>query len=192
MSFKYIICCDFDGVIHGYQSGWKGATTITDPPVPGAVEWLIKVGCDDRFQLCIYSSRSKEVGGVEAMKAWLRQHLIEFGSRPGTGGHLMTHEEWVIDCDRFLDERLSFPTQKPAASMTIDDRAFHFQGAFPTKEWLLAFKPWTKRPERFRPTAERIEEIRTALLESPEIEWDSHDNAINELLLEIDYLKGLR
>jgi hypothetical protein len=29
--------------------------------------------------------------------------------------------------------------------MTIDDRAFHFQGVFPTAEWLLAFKPWNKK-----------------------------------------------
>jgi hypothetical protein len=30
---KPILCLDFDGVIHSYSSGWKGADVIPDPPV---------------------------------------------------------------------------------------------------------------------------------------------------------------
>lgn len=35
---KPTVVFDFDGVIHSYTSGWKGATEIPDPPVPGVRE----------------------------------------------------------------------------------------------------------------------------------------------------------
>ena len=121
MSHRYILCVDFDGVLHSYSSGWKGAGVVSDPPVPGAIEWLDDVAEDERFEVCVYSSRSKETDGVMAMKAWLSDNGL-----------------------RRLD-RISFPTQKPAASMTIDDRAFCFEGSFPSPRWLLTFRPWNKR-----------------------------------------------
>ena len=35
MSYKPTVVFDLDGVIHSYTSGWKGASEIPDPPVPG-------------------------------------------------------------------------------------------------------------------------------------------------------------
>lgn len=191
MSWKYIICCDFDGVIHGYQSGWKGATIILDPPVPGALEWLIGISEDKRFELAIYSSRSKEEGGVHAMRDWLWEHLRHHAEKGGVG-----REDAKEFAQRVL-ARLSFPTQKPAASMTIDDRAYHFCGEFPTPEWLLAFQPWTKARDGStdhyaRPTPSRIREIAAAHAETRYEDRDSHDHAIGELLAEIYHLKGGR
>lgn len=123
MPRKCIVCVDFDGVIHQYTSGWKGATVIADGPVEGAFEWLAQMAGDDRFETCIYSSRSKEPGAIEAMKQW----FVAYGFR----------EESLA--------QLSFPTKKPAASMTIDDRAYRFEGKFPRADWILNFKPWNKR-----------------------------------------------
>jgi hypothetical protein len=37
---KPILSLDFDGVIHSYTSGWKGADVIADPPVPGAFQFI--------------------------------------------------------------------------------------------------------------------------------------------------------
>lgn len=133
--FNPIICVDFDGVIHSYTSGWKGVSVIPDPPVKGAIKWL-----EDHLpvpdELCamapphkgpivqIYSSRSKSWFGRRAMKKW----LIANGMHPG-----------------YINEGiLKFPVKKPAAFLTIDDRAICFDGNFPDKEQMLSFKPWYK------------------------------------------------
>lgn len=118
-----IVCVDFDGVIHSYTSGWKGACNIPDPPVPRAFDWLCEMVADGRFEICIYSSRSKEEGAIDAMKSWFKERGLNLA---------------VLDV-------LKFPTQKPAAVMTIDDRAFCFQGTFPPGEWIAQFKPWNKK-----------------------------------------------
>ena len=127
---KPILCLDFDGVIHSYTSGWKGATIIPDPPVDGAIAFLYEAIW--HFDVCIYSSRSHQDGGIEAMEAWL------------------VHHEAVWCAAQLLAPRTSlllnitFPTEKPAAFLTIDDRAMLFTGYWPTMETLLKFKPWNK------------------------------------------------
>lgn len=133
------ICVDFDGVIHMYDSGWKGACEIPDGPVPGALGWLADMVHDDKFQICIYSSRSKEEGAIEAMKAWLKKHFMVFYK------DLKLADDELEPASQFVIDGIEFPTQKPAANMTIDDRAFHFEGKFPSANWLKFFKPWNKR-----------------------------------------------
>jgi len=130
-----IICVDFDGVIHSYTSGWQGVATIADPPVPGAIEWLMKhlpepdeLGMAPPYEgpvVQIYSSRSKSWFGRRAMKKWLVKHGL--------------HPAYI------KDGILKFPVKKPAAFLTIDDRAVCFSGQFPTADEMLAFKPWYKR-----------------------------------------------
>jgi len=115
------ICVDFDGVIHSYDSGWQGACQIPDQPVDGAFEWLGRLVWQG-FEVSIYSARSKEEGAIEAMQRWFTDHDISV---------------WTL-------ERLRFPTQKPAAHLTVDDRAFCFQGDFPSVGWVERFQPWTK------------------------------------------------
>ena len=44
----------------------------------------------------------------------------------------------------FLDEELHFPWFKPAAMVTIDDRAMTFNGTWPSMAEIAAFKPWNK------------------------------------------------
>lgn len=117
---KKPICIDFDGVIHGYQSKWQGVDVITDPPVPGAIEWLRALLADPGLEPMVYSSRSKVTEGVAAMQAW----LIRNG---------LTQDE--VD-------RLPFPTQKPAAFLTIDDRAVCFTGSFPAADAIHGFRTW--------------------------------------------------
>jgi hypothetical protein len=126
---KPILCLDFDGVIHSYTSGWKGADVIPDPPVPGTAEFIRKALKD--FRVAIFSSRSNQPGGIDAMRAWCAKHL------PGVGE--------TAKHPGFLDE-IEWPTEKPAAFVTIDDRALCFNGNWDNydPEWLLGFKPWNK------------------------------------------------
>jgi hypothetical protein len=129
-----IICVDFDGVIHSYTSGWKGVSVIPDDPVPGAIDWLVAhlpvpdalglSGAYDGPIVEIYSSRSKSWFGRRAMKKWLVKHGL--------------HRSYIDD------NILKFPTKKPAAFLTIDDRAICFNGKFPSTEDMLGFKPWYK------------------------------------------------
>lgn len=130
---KPILCLDFDGVIHSYTSGWKGADVIPDAPVPGAIEFINDALV--HFDVHIFSSRSNQPGGVEAMKAYLRQWSIS-----------------MIDCGYFNDDPMlcylnciKWPTEKPPATVSIDDRAITFTGAWPNMDDLKSFKPWNKQ-----------------------------------------------
>lgn len=115
------LCIDFDGVIHSYLSGWQGATEIPDPPVKGAFEWLTMLARSGDWEVCIYSSRSKEAGAIEAMSDWM--------SERGMPSDVLG--------------ALTFAIEKPAAYLTIDDRAICFRGTFPTPLEMRSFRPWT-------------------------------------------------
>ena len=132
---KPILCVDFDGVIHSYTSGWKGAAIIPDPPVPGALEWLWKA--TEWFDVQVYSSRSKEPGACEAMKAWMITQAKEvfFPGHPMNVGY--EQDEYPI----------TFAHEKPPAFLTIDDRALCFEGNWSEIDAaeLLNFKPWNKK-----------------------------------------------
>ena len=112
---------DFDGVIHSYTSGWLGATAVSDPPVPGAIEWLTEMST--KYTLAIFSARNRHAGAVDAMKAW----LLQFGL-----------SEEVL-------KKIKFPKQKIPAHLYIDDRAWRFEGTFPSTDLIDAFKPWNRQ-----------------------------------------------
>lgn len=126
---KPILCLDFDGVLHSYISGWKGATEIPDPPVPGALEFLEEA--TRHFSVCIYSSRSNQPGGRDAMLRWLIKHA------GGNEVALQDAPAWV--------SMIAWPDHKPPALVTLDDRAICFTGVWPSMAELRDFKPWNKR-----------------------------------------------
>lgn len=142
-----IICVDFDGVLHSYTSGWQGPRTIPDAPIPGALEWLFKLINADGIKPVIYSSRSKAWGGRRAMRRWLREHYAELIVRSTS---LQDREDigtarmasGALERASEIVDALDFPANKPAAFLTIDDRAFCFQGRFPDAKEIALFKPW--------------------------------------------------
>ena len=103
---------------------------IPDPPVEGAIAFLREAV--KHFQVEIFSSRSHQPGGGYAMRDWLGRHIV------------------AEDPDIFMQDppwfaAIGWPTAKPAAMVTIDDRALTFDGTWPAIEVLKAFKPWNKR-----------------------------------------------
>ena len=117
---KKILCIDFDGVLHSYKSRWQGARVIADEPVNGAISWLYQLIFSNKFDICIYSSRSRQFGGKRAMKNW----IIKSG------------------LPKSLVDEIKFPTKKPTAYLTIDDRAIRFEGVFPTVNEIDSFRSW--------------------------------------------------
>ena len=115
---KKRVVFDFDGVIHSYISGWKGATIISDPPVAGireAIENIRSAG----YEVCVVSTRCREMGGIEAIENYLAEHRI--------GVDQITAE-------------------KPPAVVYVDDRAVCFDGKAETLlEKIVNFEPWTKK-----------------------------------------------
>lgn len=162
MARPMTICMDFDGVIHSYTSGWKGGAVIPDPPIMGAFAFLQMMIDDPRFEVCIYSSRSKLPGGIDAMKAWFLNH-------------------------NFLHSALAqmrFPTQKPAAWLAIDDRGMRFQGWFPTLQELEDFRPWkpgevARAMEMGKPTPE--EQLFGSMKQRLEALGDDYDTAVEAI-----------
>ena len=64
---------DFDGVIHSYRSGWKGAAVIPDPPVEGIKE-VIEQLISDGLCVVICSSRAESFEGQTAIAEWLKHY----------------------------------------------------------------------------------------------------------------------
>jgi len=112
------VCVDFDRVIHSYTTPWSGTTNIPDPPNKGAFQWLTEMV--QHYDVHVFSARCQDVHGVSAIKLWMRKHGLS--------------EEVIA--------KLQFPLGKQSAILYIDDRAFQFQGRFPTVEEVKSFKPW--------------------------------------------------
>lgn len=113
--YKPILSLDFDGVLHWYRYGWKGATIIDDEPTPGSIEFV--KNAQEYFKIVIFSSRSSHPDGIEAMKSWMEKHGFP---------------------------EVTFAIDKPKAFLTIDDRAIQFTGTWFDPKELLNFKPWNK------------------------------------------------
>lgn len=135
---KPTLCLDFDGVIHSYASGWVYADFIPDPPVPGAFQFMHDAL--DSFDVVVFSSRSHQSGGIRAMQIWIeywaRRELPNDEASGWAANKVINHIAW---------RKEGWPTTKPAAFISIDDRAVQFTGEWPALGELLTFKPWNKR-----------------------------------------------
>jgi len=126
MARKRKILIDFDGVIHGYESGWKGVAVCTDPPVPGVAAAIRKIR--ESHEAYVFSTRccgdtpEESAEGIAAIEHYLKLHGIEV--------------DGVVD-------------KKIPASLSIDDRGYRFNGDWAEVLEFLespdAFNPWNKK-----------------------------------------------
>ena len=123
---RQTVSIDFDGVIHEYTSGWKGADKVVDGPVPRAMAFLVKAV--EKFDVCIFSNRNTQPGGIAAMRAFIAKHLEQLLG---------------MDPQPILDQ-IRFPLEKPSAVLYIDDHGFQFRGEFPTINQIANFKTWNQ------------------------------------------------
>lgn len=120
-----ILCLDFDGTVTDHSNHWQGPAITADPPSPGAMEFIHDAV--DHFEVHIFSSRSGLPGGINAMRSYMLKFLaLKFGDELGP----------------VVYRKLHFPTDKPPATVSIDDRAITFTGTWPSITELKSFKPW--------------------------------------------------
>lgn len=116
---KKTVVFDFDGVVHSYTSGWKGANVIPDPPVNG-IENALKDIHDAGYEVVIVSTRCSTQSGVDAINLWLYKNNLA----------------------QYVDKVCK---EKPPAIVYIDDRAICFDGdSSSLLEKIENFKPWYK------------------------------------------------
>lgn len=142
-----IVCLDFDGVLHSYDTPWAGPTVIPDPPVDGAMEFLLEL-IDDGFTVAVYSARSSHQLGINAMKMWMTKHLAPYMDVTLHEGRMKQSEVPALKrkmAADIVENVVVWPTDKPPAHVTIDDRAITFKGKWPKIVDLRNFKPWNKR-----------------------------------------------
>lgn len=150
-SGKPILCLNFDGVCHMYTSGWHGAAVIPDGCVPGLVEFLDSA--IKKFTVAIYSSRSSQPGGIDAMKGALRMWICAAVDDKSDAEHIFNAIYW--------------PTEKPPALVTLDDRAITFTGVWPDVAELLKFSPWNRK----LPMAKVL--ATSYIMDSPTTNWSN-------------------
>lgn len=143
MEYKPTVVFDFDGVIHSYTSGWKGAEEIPDAPVPGISEAIERIRMAG-YRVVVVSTRCGKPTGMGAVRRYLQENGI------------------VVD---------DVMMEKPPAVCYIDDRAIQFDGnAEALFDKVANFRTWQqmeKAPEAVTihiPQNEKVvEELRESM-----------------------------
>ena len=144
------VSLDFDGVLHAYRSPWTAPDIVHDGPVMGAftaVRGYLEAG----LRVAVHSSRSSFEPYI--MEKWsgseryMAETMVAVGEK-----HLITGSRGIDAMKNWCQfhglgddvEKLLWPIFLPAARIYINDRGFHFAGAFPSAEFIKTFKPWNR------------------------------------------------
>lgn len=116
---RYTVAVDFDGVLHSYIHPWVAPHVIPDPPVPGAIAWLVQLRA--RMDVVIFTTRARTWRGRRAVRRWLNEN------------------------SNGLLPALTITDRKPTALAYVDDRAMRFDGVhFPSFGTIINARPWHK------------------------------------------------
>lgn len=122
---KPILVVDFDGTLYSLATGYQSATDVRNPPVPGAQEFCRQAL--EHFEVHVVSGRSCQLGAPLAIAQWLHRHGFPAG--------LIVSRDGV---------------KPPGTFLSLDDRAWRFEGVFPPVELLRRFVPWNLGPRLAR------------------------------------------
>jgi|SRR5947209_6291582 len=130
---RLTVAVDLHGVLCAHPEGSKGATEPDWPEVPGAIDWLKALSA--RFAVVVVSARFARPGreGAEALAAaryWLWRRGVPMA--------------WMLPGERGEPARITLAAFKPPCHLWIDDRAWTFDGRFPTDAEIDSFKPWNR------------------------------------------------
>lgn len=114
------IVLDFDGTIATYNGEFKSPEQIDGTPIKGTFEFIEKL-IKDGYKVCISSSRMSEKSGISAIK------------------------EWFINYNFKFESELEYSYGKLPAHLYVDDRAFTFNGTYPSISYVKNFKPYHER-----------------------------------------------
>lgn len=136
--YRPTIAVDFDGVIYHRPKTERGNMDYSADPVPGAMHFLRSIL--GPFSVVLFSARWAGHDGeasCAAAKKWLIEQLTRYNrdqqrkNRPG-----------IIVAE--IMDKLTLTATKPVAKVYIDDRAWKFEGTFPTAQQLWDFKTWSE------------------------------------------------
>lgn len=132
------IVFDFDGVIHSYTSGWKGAGNIPDPVVSGISDAINELR-DRGYRVVVVSARCSTPEGMGAVRHYLKKNEI------------------VVD---------DVMAEKPPALCYIDDRAIRFDGHPEKLVWqVVNFRTWLEGVARNDEPVKTLRPCRATLYE---------------------------
>ena len=125
MRLPKTLLIDFDGTIHPYLKRFADYdhedVSTWDPPTEetkAALELYATI-----FVVKVFSTRCRTAPGIYLMREYFKLHTFS--------AHFQT--------------KVEFTAEKDLHHLIIDDRGFHFEGSWPTVEWIEAFKPHNKK-----------------------------------------------
>jgi len=125
MRLPKTLLIDFDGTIHPYNKRFSEYdhedVETWDAPTEetkAALEAYVEV-----FDVKVFSTRCRTEPGIWLMREYLALHGFS----------------------KNFQKKIGFTAEKGLHHLIIDDRGFHFEGVWPSVEWVESFKPHNKR-----------------------------------------------
>ena len=132
---KYTIGVDYHGVLCRYRDGkhWEADKISPDIPNEGAISWLLEAS--KSFHVAVTCARA-------ALKPEVVGELCEWLVRHGIPRECLT---LVEPSPMVRSQRIWVARFKPRCWLYIDDRAYCFEGTFPSVNEIERFRPWNRR-----------------------------------------------
>lgn len=123
---RKVVLIDFDGTLNSYKSRFDRdrPEMLPDPPLPGAIAFLRRMCASGAYEPVIFTTRA----------------VMEDDLQPGGGAYkdnpLVQREikAWLVahGLEPVAAQSIRITGAKLPCALIIDDRAFRFEGSYPT------------------------------------------------------------